>query len=127
MILAAFICRYAQVFYGAKMTPEAIKNEVEVYRERLSSGIHRAGEQMQGFTDAFFAHPTEITPFMEKAGFETQALIGCEGIIFMVEEKIQSLPDDLFQTWADLNYQLGKDPCLHSSAIHLLYVGKKLM
>ncbi len=62
---------------------------------------------------------------MNRNGFEDLDLIGCEGAISMIEERINELRGDEFDSWVELNYRLGKDPSLHGAAEHLLYIGKK--
>jgi len=52
-------------------------------------------------------------------------LIACEGVISMIEEKVNDLTGELWQAWVELNYRLGKDPTLHGATEHLLYVGRK--
>jgi hypothetical protein len=76
------------------------------------------------FTNAYFAHPDEISPFMEAAGFATLGLIGCEGIVAGHEEKINALQGEAWELWVDLNYRLGQDPALRGAADHLLYIGR---
>lgn len=76
--------------------------------------------------NAYFAHPTEISPFMESAGLRTLNLIGCEGVVSAIEEKINKLTQLEFGQWVDLNYRLGQDPSLHGAAEHLLYIGEKI-
>src|SRR5207245_3120263 len=78
-----------------------------------------------GFTSSYFAHPAEIRPLLKRNGFEDLDLIGCEGAVSMIEEKINELKGDEFDSWVDLNYRLGKDMSLHGAAEHLLYVGRK--
>jgi hypothetical protein len=43
----------------------------------------------------------------------------------MIEEKINELKGDEFDSWVNLNCRLGKDPSLHGAAEHLLYIGRK--
>jgi hypothetical protein len=62
---------------------------------------------------------------MKRNGFEDLDLIGCEGVVSMIEEKINDLKGNEFDSWVDLNYRLGKDPSLHGVAEHLLYIGRK--
>jgi hypothetical protein len=62
---------------------------------------------------------------MKRNGFEDLDLIGCEGAISMIEEKINELKGDEFDSWVNLNCRLGKDPSLHGAAEHLLYIGRK--
>jgi hypothetical protein len=62
---------------------------------------------------------------MEGEGFETLTVVGCEGAVSMVDERINELPPKLFDLWVDINYQMGKDPDAHGAAEHLLYVSQK--
>ena len=62
---------------------------------------------------------------MESEGLETLGLIACEGVISMIEEKINELTGEAFEAWVELNYKLGRDPTVHGAAEHLLYVGRK--
>jgi hypothetical protein len=87
-------------------------------------GVLKAREG-DSFTDAYFTDPSEVKPFMEKNGFETIDLIACEGVISMIEEKVNELTGELWEAWVKLNYKLGKDPTVHGAAEHLLYVGRK--
>jgi len=52
-------------------------------------------------------------------------LIGCEGIVSAIEEKINELTRPEFEHWVDLNYRLGQEPTLYGAAEHLLYIGEK--
>ena len=124
LIFASFIGRYAQIRYAAKHVPAWIVEHRQRCEGLLATGVLKA-RPGGGFTDAYFAHPSEIKSFMEEGGFETLDLIACEGVISMIEEKINDLTGELWQAWVDLNYRLGKDPTLHGAAEHLLYVGRK--
>ena len=63
---------------------------------------------------------------MEKHGLETLDLSSCEGIVSMIENKINELTGEAGEAWVALNYAWGKDPAVHGTAEHLLYVGRKL-
>jgi len=125
LLFAAFITRYAPFRYAAKHEPDLILKQRQRMKRLLATGIHKARVQEGEFTDAYFAHPSEIKPFIEKAGFETLDLVACEGIISMIEEKVNELTGELWEAWVELNYCLGKDPTVHGVAEHLLYVGRK--
>ena len=122
-IFASFITRYAQLVYAAGYQPAWMIDHPDRCEKLLSTGVLKS--QGSSFTDAYCAHPAEITPFMEKAGLRTVDLIGCEGITSMVEEKLNEFEHGLFKAWVEINYKLGKDPSLHGIATHLLYVGRK--
>ena len=63
---------------------------------------------------------------MKAAGLQTLNLIGCEGIVSAVEEKINQLSPPEFEQWVDLNYRLGQEPSLQGAAEHLLFIGEKV-
>jgi len=44
----------------------------------------------------------------------------------MIENKINELTGEAWEAWVALNYAWGKDPAVHGTAEHLLYVGRKL-
>jgi ubiquinone/menaquinone biosynthesis C-methylase UbiE len=119
---AAYIVRTAVLRFWAKYDPMRVANDRHRYEEHLRTGEVRDNF---GFTDVYVAHPAEITPAMEAAGFRALDLIACEGVISMIREKVNELTGDAWQTWVDLNYMLAKDPSNHGGAEHLLYVGEK--
>jgi len=125
LIFAAFITRNAVIRWAAKEEPDWIIRHPERLKELLSSGALRKAPGEPGFTSAYFVHANEIKPLMESEGFETLDLIACEGVVSMIEEKINELTGDAFAAWVELNYNLGKDQSVHGAAEHLLYVGRK--
>jgi ubiquinone/menaquinone biosynthesis C-methylase UbiE len=125
LIFASFITRYTPIRYWAKHNPARIVEHRQRYEEFLATGVLKAPPEGAAFPDAHFAHPLEIRPLMEKAGFETLHLIACEGIVALMEEKINELGGECWEAWVEQNYRLGKDPAVHGAAEHLLYVGRK--
>jgi ubiquinone/menaquinone biosynthesis C-methylase UbiE len=127
LVFATFITRYAPLRWSAKNEPEWLSQG----KELLETGVWRPSatgiptKARVGFTNSYFAHPTEIRPLMKRNGFQDLDLIGCEGAISMIEEKINELRGDEFDSWVELNYRLGKDLSLHAAAEHLLYIGRK--
>jgi SAM-dependent methyltransferase len=79
-----------------------------------------------GFTDAWFARPAEVRPWMESFGLRTLTLLAAEGLVTGHEQHINALDEVSFEFWADLNYRFAPDPHLYGAADHLLYVGEKL-
>ena len=124
LIFAAFITRYAPILYAAAYAPEWIEDDQQL-EELLATGALKADAEGKGFTDAYFAHPSEVKPLMEAGGFETLELIGCEGVVSTCEDKINELTGEHWEGWVELNYRLGKDPTVWGAASHLLYVGRK--
>lgn len=121
VVCAAFITRFAPFRDSAQGYPEWVVENWEYAERLLNTGAH---DKSQGFTEAYFAHPDEIVPLMEAAGFVTLCVVGCEGIVAGHEEKINALSGQAWERWVDLNYRLGRDPVLRGASDHLLYVGR---
>jgi len=126
MVFASFITRYAPVRWIAKNEP-ASHDYLELAKQILSTGVQRPSREARHFgrTNAYFAEPREIKPLMESEGFDTLDVIACDGVISMIDEKINELADEAFGIWVELNYRLGRDSSLYGGAEHLLYVGRK--
>lgn len=124
LVYASIITRYAAVRWAAKHEPSYIFEDREGLDRILTSGVSLA-KPYGGFTDTYLAHPTELQPLMEECGFTTLDLLACEGVISMIEEQVNTLSGELWQAWVALNYRLGRDPCVHGAAEHILYVGRK--
>jgi SAM-dependent methyltransferase len=122
--LAAFTTRYAPIRWAAKYEPQWVLEQRERLAELLTSGVLRARPE-GGFTDAYFIYPAEVRPLMEGEGFQTLDLIACEGMISLLEEKVNDLAGELWEAWVELNYRVGRDPAVHGAAAHLLYVGER--
>lgn len=120
-IFATFITRFAPFRDAANKEPLWIVQDPPYTEHLLATGQHT---NAPGFTDAYFAHPGEVIPLMESAGFSTIVLVGCEGVVAGLEAGVGALTGRAWQAWVDLNYRLGKDPTLHGAADHLLYIGK---
>jgi ubiquinone/menaquinone biosynthesis C-methylase UbiE len=125
LIFASFIMRYAVIRWAAKNEPSWILEHQQRVRKLLVTGILEEHKE-NTFTDAYFADPLEIKPLMKSNGFKTMDLIACEGVISMIEDKVNELKGDLWDAWVELNYKLGKDPTVHGAAEHLLHVGRKM-
>jgi S-adenosylmethionine-dependent methyltransferase len=124
LIFASFITRYAPIRFVAKHDPAFILEHPAKLEELLTTGLN-ISETSGGFTDSYFALPTEIRPLMEECGFDVVDLIACEGVVSLIEEQINELTGQVWEEWVDLNFLLGKDPTIHGAAEHLLYVGRR--
>jgi S-adenosylmethionine-dependent methyltransferase len=123
LIFASFISRFAAFRDGASKGFAWILEEPDANEKLLTTGINEGEEY--GFTDAYFAHPDEVIPLGEAAGFETVIRMGCEGVVSGHEAYINTLQGKDFEIWADLNYRIGKDPAAIGAADHILYIGRK--
>jgi ubiquinone/menaquinone biosynthesis C-methylase UbiE len=125
LIFAAFITRYAGIRWSAKYMPNWVLERAGEREALLATGKNIPPPNA-GFVDSYFAHPSEIEALMRQAGFRTVDMLACEGVISMIDEQVNTLTGDAWETWVELNYRLGKDPSVHGAAEHILYIGKAL-
>ncbi len=127
LLFATFITCYAPLRDLAMHRPQAIADYFVTAADvaewvRDGRWPARAGS---GFTDAYFAHPAAVAPLMERAGFETMSLLACEGVVSLIEDKVNELTGPLWDFWVETNYRLASDPSLWGGCEHLLYVGRR--
>jgi len=124
-IFVAFITLSAPLRFWAKNEPSGIIKYREIFEGYLATGTYRQEMVDVGFTDAYFAHHHEIKPLMERCSLQTIDLVACEGIISMIDDRLNELTGEAWEAWVHLNYTWAKDPAIHGMAEHLLYVGRK--
>jgi ubiquinone/menaquinone biosynthesis C-methylase UbiE len=123
LIFAAFISRFGAFRDAASKGASWVLENPATTEKILTTGIDIS--EGEGFTDAYFAHPDEVIPLGEAAGFQTVLRMGCEGVVAGHESFINLLEGDSFEYWADLNYRLSKDPAAIGASDHILYIGRK--
>jgi S-adenosylmethionine-dependent methyltransferase len=121
LIFASVITRFAG-FRDAAVHGYSFVLDDPAYSEKLlETGVHDNGI---GFTDAYFAHPAEVVPLGESAGFTTLRLMGCEGILAGHEDYVNSLTGADHDFWLEINYRMALEPSLLGASDHLLYIGQ---
>ena len=121
LVFASVITRFAS-FRDAAVHGYSYVLDDPAYSEKLlATGIHDNGI---GFADAYFAHPDEVIPLGESAGFNTLRLMGCEGVLAAHEEYVNSLIGADHDFWLDINYRMAQEPSLLGASDHLLYIGR---
>ncbi len=120
LLFAAFITLYA-VFRDA-IAKGYLKDFVD--NPAMADNILENRATNPGFTDAWFAKPSEVQPWMETFRLKTLALLASEGLVSGHEQHINALDKEGFDYWADLNYRFCSDPHLYGAADHLLYIGR---
>ena len=124
-LFAAFISRYAAHRWAAAHEPAWTLERPELADTILTTGIlPPRGETGTAFA-AHFAHPREIVPLLQDAGFEVVDVLGAEGLVSMIEENVNALQGEAWEFWAGLNYRVAADPSIHGCVEHLLAVAIK--
>lgn len=124
LVFAAFISRFAAFRDAAAKGAPWVLERPETTGRILRTGVDI--NEAEGFTDAYFAHPDEVIPLGESAGFDTLLRLGCEGVVAGHESYVNSLEGANFEDWADLNYRIGQDPAAIGASDHILYIGRKI-
>lgn len=122
LVFVSFITRFAPFRQAASDEQEWLPENLEYAYEVLKTGIHNEGTE---FPQAYFAHPSEIKPFMESCGFKTLRILGCEGILAGHEEGVNQLQGEQWQAWVEFNYHIAEEPSLLGASDHILYIGQK--
>jgi 2-polyprenyl-3-methyl-5-hydroxy-6-metoxy-1,4-benzoquinol methylase len=125
VLSVSFITRYAPLQDAAKRQPAWVVEHAAEMEHILETGVLIDSWGGFGFTDAYYAHPTEIRPLIESHGVITLDLIAAEGIVGWIEEAVNATTGEVWDAWVRLNYRLGRDPSVHGAAAHLLYIGRK--
>ncbi len=125
LLFAAFITRLAPIRDTALRNPHWMTENRAKWAEIVAEGVNRAGEHTR-FTDAYFAWPDEIRPFMEAHQLQTLAQIGVEGVVAGHEAAMNQAEEHIFVEWVALNYQLGQRADMLGAADHVLYIGRKI-
>lgn len=123
LLFASFISRFGAFRDAAAKGAPWVLEKPATTERILTTGVDI--NDVGGFTDAYFAHPDEVIPLGEAAGFETMQRMGCEGVVAGHEAFVNALEGKSFEDWADLNYRIGKDPAAMGAADHILYIGRK--
>ncbi len=121
-LFTAFITRYAPLRFWAKHDPTFVYEHRAAFEAMINEGL---APDLRGFTDTYLERPDGVAPLVEQAGAATVTIVGCEGVLSMIRDRVNELTDDAWEYWIDLNYRLGKDPSTHGIAEHLLHVGRK--
>ena len=80
------------------------------------------------FTDAYFAHPGEIVPFMENADFSTLEIVASESIADPVQKHIASFRErqpELHDWVLGRLIDIANESSIIGTAGHILYIGRK--
>lgn len=124
LLFVAFITRMAPIRDTAIRHPQWIVENRALWNEMVEHGVNRSGKHTR-FTDAYFAWPDEIRPFMEAHQLKTITQIGVEGLVAGHEAEINQLQGELFEGWVEINYQIGQRTDTFGASDHILYIGQK--
>lgn len=122
-LFAAFITRFAAHRDAAMKYPHEPVEMPGLYEEIEATGVLPPREGVNFV--AYFAHPTEVEPFVRRAGFEVHAVLGVEGLVSVIENTtINTLTGPAWDWWLEANWRAAHDPALFGAVEHLLVVAR---
>lgn len=124
-LFATFIGRYAAHRHAAVKYPTWLVEDSKISELLLDSGKLTRREGGEKELVAYFAHPSEVAPLVREAGFEVEKVLGVEGLLAVIDEKVNDLSDEAWDAWVEVNYQVADDPYILGSVEHLLVVATK--
>lgn len=124
-IFASFMNRIVAMVYGVKNNPQGILHPDGVEMLWETGTDERFVEATDLFVNAYFSHPEEINPLIEKAGLQPLHLAGVEGIFGERFELYHQLEERLKKPWMDFIIEHCEDPHMVCQAKHLLSVAQK--
>lgn len=124
LIFSAFISRFGLLGDLMRNVPGWIDEQAEV-QSVLTLGRDPLDYPRGGFR-GYFAHPQEIAPLHEEAGFETLALAAVEPAISAHDESYNDLQEPWRSRWLDVLEQISTEPSILGASRHLLYIGRKM-
>ena len=81
------------------------------------------------FTNGYGTLPEDVSPFFERHGFNTLALLAAEGIAVNSQRALSELSTSdpaTYQAALDVIIRTASDPSILGMATHLLYVGRRV-
>jgi ubiquinone/menaquinone biosynthesis C-methylase UbiE len=124
-LFAAFISRYAALRWAAAHEPTWPLEHLELAETILATGVLPPRGESDAEFVAYFAHPTEVVPLFQRVVFEIVTVLGVEGLVSIIEDEVNALSGEAWDTWVDLNYRIAADPSIHGCVEHLLVVAVK--
>jgi ubiquinone/menaquinone biosynthesis C-methylase UbiE len=125
VLFASFITRYAGLRWAAANAPAWPLENPELNELLLVSGRQPPRSEADPQFVAYFAHPAEVVPLCQGAGFAVVTVLGVEGVVSMIESGVNALSGAAWDLWVDLNYRLAADPSIHGCNEHLLVIAVK--
>ena len=123
--LFAFVSRYGPIHYTARTAATDIGHRRGTMAAVLDHGVHRPSSDRPFFTDAYFADPDAIRPFMARCGVVELRMFGAEGMFAQSEDRLAGLAPEHRQGWLELAVRTAVTPAALYGSEHLVFIGRR--
>ncbi len=124
-VFSSFMTRTGALIYGLKNNPKGILYPDGAQKLWKTGTDDTFVEATEWFTNAYFAHPDEVNPLVEKAGLKPLHLAGAEGPFGERFELYHQLDHHLQNEWMKFVIEHAEDKHMMNLAKHLLSVAQK--
>jgi SAM-dependent methyltransferase len=124
LAFVAFITKTSVIRDNMLFCPERLLERKEHYESFLETGIVRQPPE-SGFVDFFAVHPDQVNVIMKSAHLENLEIVGCEGAMAFLQEKVRDMKASAMESVLDFNYRFVRDTSLLNASNHLMYIGRK--
>lgn len=119
----AYINKYSVIPMLATRDPKFIRNSV--IEKVLNEGVIVEGDKDCFWTDAYFTSPDEIEAYLTNFDIIPVDHVGTDGISHTVQEYVDRLGDDEFDSWLSYHYQTCRERSILGISTHGLYICQK--
>ena len=125
LLFAAFISSYSPLIDALAKDPTWILEKKADFLGYLDDGRNVEAEDGVGFTDAYFAKPGEIRPFMATFGLEELGLYNAESVLFPYERSLVEKGGKTLEACVEIAMRFVEDEACRGMCAHFLYAGRK--
>lgn len=125
LLFTSFISAYAPMIDALTKDPSWILEKKADFLGYLEDGRNIEAEDGIGFTDAYFAKPGEIRPFMASLGLDELGLYNSESVLFPYERSLVERSADTLEACIEVAMRFVEDEAIRGMSAHYLYAGRK--
>ncbi len=125
LLAVAFISTYGALYDAVVTDPASLQKWRPRLRLFMATGIHQAPVEGGTFTDAWFADPSEIGPWMGQFSLDPVCLIGAESMLAQSKYILYQQPSHILDEWIDFACETAESPAALAGSEHLVYFGRK--
>ncbi len=122
LVVSAWISRFGLLSDVLREWPAWISDRATV-ASVLRDGRDTPGEPAP--FPGYFAHPAEVAPTMEAAGFRTITLAAVEPVIGGADQSYNDLQGEVRSAWLEVMAQVCTEPSVVGASRHVLHVGRR--
>jgi ubiquinone/menaquinone biosynthesis C-methylase UbiE len=126
LLCAAAINRFASTLDGLFNEYYGDPALIQITNRTLQDGQHRSPEGKEFFTTAFFHHPSELRQEVIESGFKLEALLGIEGVGWLLQNFDAMWDDSIKREWIlHVVSNLEAEDTLLGCSSHVMAIGRK--